>query len=139
MLRSGLHAFLITLLFVFSSQKVMSQEWNTARLSVLYGSSVPFNFNTLEKIKNGVELTTGTRLGITLASAGILGHDLQGFVLNCRAFNYQSLLGGDVHTLPLNKIRIKVENTLGLESGISYGYKDLTSDWVPLFSFTSQP
>lgn len=119
------------------SLTVVSQEWNAARLTVLSGSSIPFNFNTLKKIKKGIEITHGTRFGVTLVDSSKVGHTLQGFVLNFRAFNGQNRLQGETRSLPLNKIRVKVENSLGLESGFSYGYKDLTADWIPLFSYTN--
>jgi len=128
--------FLLIVALVFVSVgKSVSQEWNSARLSVLYGSSIPFNFNSLEKIKNGIEISTGTRFGISMSDS--VGHILIGFVLNCRAFNNQPILKGDSYSLPLNRISIKAENLIGLESGTSYGYKDLTSDWIPLFSYTN--
>jgi hypothetical protein len=124
---------------LISTEQAVSQEWNSARLTILYGSSIPFNFNTIEKIKKGIEISTGTRFGITMGDSAKVGHVLQGFVLYCRAFNNQTLVKGDSYSLPLNKIRLKAENVVGLEAGTSYGYKDLTSDWVPLFTYTSDP
>lgn len=128
---------LVFLLMYIGSSKAVSQEWNAARLTVLSGSSMPFNFNTLDKIKKGIEISHGTRFGVTLVDSSKIGHTLQGFVLNFRAFNSQSRLQGESSTLPLNKIRVKAENSLGLESGFSYGFKDLTADWIPLFTYTN--
>ncbi|MFZ4726371.1 MAG: hypothetical protein ACOYMD_13125 [Paludibacter sp.] len=125
------------LLVLISIPKGVSQEWNAARLTILYGSSIPFNFNTLDKIKNGIEINTGTHVGISLADSSKVGHTLEGFILNFRSFNSQTNIKGDVYTLPLNRIRIKAENIIGLESGISTGYKSLTTDWIPLFSYTN--
>jgi hypothetical protein len=127
----------VFVLILFNTSGVVSQEWNAARLTVLYGSSVPFNFNTLTRIKNGIEITTGTKLGISLADSSKVDHKLEGFVLNFRAFNGQPGLKGEVHSLPLNKMRVKAENALGLGAGSSYGYMDLGTDWVPLFSYTN--
>jgi hypothetical protein len=115
----------------------MSQEWNAARLTILYGSNIPFNFNSIDKIKNGIEINLGTKLGISLADSSKVGHTLEGFVLNFRSFNNQPNLKGDVYTLPLNRIRVKAENALGLGSGSTYGYQDLTADWIPLFTYTN--
>ena len=126
----------VFLLIFISTGKIFSQEWNSARLTVLYGSSIPFNFNSLDKFKKGIEINPGTRFGISMADSSKLGHVLQGFVLNFRAFNNQSSIKGDVYTLPLNRIRVKAENGVGLESGFSYGFKDLTADWIPLFKYT---
>lgn len=127
---------LFMLIFI-STGKIVSQEWNSARLTILYGNSIPFNFNTLDKMKKGIEISSGSRLGITLADSSKVGHVLQGFVLNFRSFNNQSNIKGDAFTLPLNRIRVKAENSLGLENGLSYGYKDLTADWIPLFTYTN--
>lgn len=132
------HFFIVILLFG-SIETVMSQEWNTARLSVLYGSTIPFNFTNIEKIKNGLEITNGTVFGISMADSSRVGHILKGFVLSFRAFNYQNTLKGDVFNLPLNRIRVKAENASGLETGFSHGYKDLTADWIPLFTYTQIP
>ncbi len=128
---------LLTVLLCYSTINIASQEWNAARLNVLYGSSLPLNFSNLGKIKKGIEIKTGTRFGITLADSSRVGHVLQGFVLYFRAFNNQANIKGDVHTLALNKIRVKAENVTGLESGYSYGYQDLSSDWTPLFTYTN--
>lgn len=126
----------ITLMLI---PNIYSQEWNSARITVLYGSSIPFNFNTLNKIKNGIEITTGTHIGISMADSAKVGHTLEGFLINFRSFNGQANIKGDAYTLPLNRIQIKAENILGLGSGTTYGYKDLTTGWVPLFSYSIVP
>lgn len=128
---------ILSVLISLGSGLLFSQEWNAARLNVLYGSSLPLNFSSLSKIKKGIEVQTGTRFGISLADSSKIGHVLQGFTLYFRAFNNQANIKGDTYVLPLNKIRVKAENVIGLESGYSYGYQDLSSDWVPLFSYTN--
>jgi hypothetical protein len=132
-----LKIFIVTVVLCSNTEQVFSQEWNAARLNVLYGSSLPLNFSSLSKIKKGIEVQTGTRFGISLADSSKIGHVLQGFVLYFRAFNNQANIKGDVYVLPLNRLRVKAENVIGLESGHSYGYQDLSSDWVPLFSYTN--
>ena len=117
----------------------LSQEWNSARLTILYGNSIPFNFNSLPKIKNGIEITTGTHIGISMADSAQVGHTLQGFILNFRSFNGQANIKGDVYTLPLNRIQVKAVSLLGLGGGTSQGYKDLTTAWVPLFTYSIAP
>jgi len=136
-LKRILNVICVLVLIGINTPKVFSQEWNSARLTVLYGSSIPFNFNSLEKIKNGIEITTGSHFGISMADSSKVGHVLEGFVLNFRSFNNQANIKGDAYTLPLNRLRIKAENIIGLGSGSSYGYKALTTDWVPLFSYTN--
>jgi len=128
--------FVFTLIF-FNVSRGNAQEWNSARLTVLYGSTIPFNFNTLDKIKNGIEIDNGTQFGISMADSSKIGHKLEGFILNFRSFNSQTNLKGDVYTLPLNRLRVKAENAIGLGSGFSYGFKDLSTDWLPLFSYTN--
>lgn len=131
---------ILSWIFAFSSantDKLCAQEWNTARLSVLYGSNIPFDFSNMNRIRKGIEVQTGTRFGISMADSSVIGHKLEGFVLYCRAFNNQTEIKGETGSLPLNKIRIKAENVIGLESGHSYGYQDLAADWVPIFSYTN--
>lgn len=125
-----------------STSMCISQEWNSARITVLYGSDIPFNFNTMDKIKKGVEIITGTRFGISLADSSKIGHDLEGFELNFRSFNGQPNIKGDVNVLPLNRIRVKAENGMGLGVDAPYGsqgYKDLTTNWVLLYSYKRDP
>ena len=127
----------LTIIFLVVGTSAFSQEWNSARLSLLNGGNIPFNFNSLEKIRNGIEIANGIKFGITMTDNNVPGFELQGFVLNFRAFNNQTNLQGDANTLPLNRIRVKAESSRGLESGHSYDYTDLTSDWLPLFTFTN--
>jgi len=130
---------ILLVFMLINCQKGLSQEWNSARLTVLYGSSIPFNFNSLDKFKKGIEVLSGTQFGISMADSSKVGHTLEGFVLNFRSFNSQPNIKGDVFTLPLNKLRVKAESAMGLETGVSGGYMDLTTDWVPLFTYTSRP
>lgn len=133
--------FFTFILILVSTSVCISQEWNSARLTVLYGSEIPFNFNTIAKIKNGVEIATGTRVGISMADSSQVGHNLEGFDFNFRSFNGQPNIKGDVNTLPLDRIRVKAESGLGFGGGIIFsdGYKDLTTNWVRLFSYTKNP
>lgn len=123
-------------LFLFTCL-TFAQEWNAARLVVLYGGNVTFNFNSLEKIKNGIELDNLTHLGISLADSNQVGHTLEGFDINFRAFNGATEIRGDVYTLPLNSIRLRAINALGLGAGTSFGYQDLDVGWTTLFSYTN--
>lgn len=127
------------LFLVLSLLPVRGQEYNYARLSLIYGSNIPFNFNSMEKIEGGIEVDEGTILGISLADSNQVGTDLQGFELRFRSFNGQALIQGDADDLPLDRIRVRAENNLGLGSGISFGYQDLDVGWTTLFSYTSIP
>lgn len=123
----------------FSTHEVRGQEWNYARLSTLYGGNIPFNFNTIQKYTNGIEILEGTILGITLADSNQLGHDLEGFDIYFSTFNGQGTIKGAASDLPLDRIRVKAENYLGLGSGVSLGYQDLSATSTTIFSYTSIP
>lgn len=134
--------FLFCLLLISGSifgNIVISQEWNFARLSVLYGGSIPFNFNSIQKFSDGIEVIDGTLLGITLVDSSQIGHDLEGFDLNFRTFNGQTVIRGESLDLPLDRIRVKCESYLGLGIGTSNNYQDLSSTWTNLFSYTNVP
>jgi hypothetical protein len=129
--------FRFILVFLFFSGKIISQEWNSARLVLLYGSNITFNFNSINKFTNGIELANATQLGISLYDSNQPGHDLEGFDLNIRSFNGAVNIKGDVYNLPLNQVRVKAENALGLGAGTSAGYLELSSGWTTLFSYTN--
>jgi len=117
----------------------MGQDWNSARLSLLYGGNIPFNFNSMKAYSTGIEITDGTILGVTLVDNNVVGHDLQGFDLNFRSFNGQGNINGAADNLNLNAIRVKAENSLGLATGTTVGYQDLSTTWTTIFSYTSIP
>ena len=41
----------ICIILFINIGNVRGQEWNSARITVLYGSNIPFNFNSMDKIK----------------------------------------------------------------------------------------
>lgn len=129
----------IVIYFIISTPALLGQDWNSARLSLLYGGNIPFNFNSMKVYSTGIEITDGTILGVTLVDNNVVGHDLQGFDLNFRSFNGQASISGTVGNLNLNAIRVKAENNLGLATGISSGYQDLSTGWTTIFSYTSIP
>ena len=95
----------------------------------------------MDKIKNGIEIINGTKLGISLTDLGVAGVALKGFQLNFCTFNNQTKIKGDAYELALDRIRVKAENALGLESGISSDplYQSLTSSPVNLYTYTKDP
>jgi hypothetical protein len=114
-----------------------SQDWNYARLVLIYGSHIPFNFNSMNRYVQGIEVLEGTILGVTLADSSQVGTDLTGFDLNIRAFNGATEILGDANNLDLDVIRIKAENYLGFGPGFStMGYQDLSPGWTTLCSYT---
>jgi len=124
---------------LFSNNEIRGQEWNYARLSTLYGGSIPFDFNSIQKYSEGIEILEGTVLGITLADSGQIGHDLEGFDIYISTFNNQGTIKGVASDLPLDRIRVKAENYLGLGGGTSYGYRDLNATSTTIFSYTNIP
>jgi len=116
---------------------VDAQEWNAARLVILYGGNIVFNFNSLDRIKNGIELGNATQLGISLADSNQTGHTLEGFDLNFRTFNGATQISGDAYSIGLNAIRVKAENAIGLGAGTTAGYQDLATGWTNLFTYTN--
>jgi len=131
------------MLFLALPVKIYSEDdYNSARLVTLYGGGMlPLNFNSMKKIKNGIEIDMATKFGIAMVSNNVLGHDLTGFELNFNTFNGQAEISGEsaANSLPLNMIRVKAENVMGLETGVSEGYQDLTTGFVNLFSYTNTP
>jgi hypothetical protein len=114
---------------------IHGQDWNTARLSLLYGSNIPFNFNSIQRYVDGIEIEDGTILGISMKSGNQPGHELDGFDIQIRSFNGAATIKGDVHDLNLQSIRLKVENHIGLGAGVSLGYQELSSTWTSMFTY----
>lgn len=130
-------SFLLSIAFAIIFISTYTQEWNYARLSVLYGSNIPFNFNSIEKYRNGIEIIDGTILGVTLADSSQVGRTLEGFDLNIRTFNGATVIRGETSNLSLDRLRLRADNYLGLGAGFSFGYTDLSSVWTTLFSYTN--
>ncbi len=137
--KPGIVLFISFFFALAATSHVVGQEWNYARLSLLYGGSIPFNFNSIQKYNEGIEIIDGTVLGITLADSNQVGHDLEGFDLNFRTFNGQATIKGSVDDLALDRIRVRAESNIGLGSGTSFGYQDLAATWSTLFSYTNIP
>ena len=111
-----------------------AQELYTARLVVVYGGSIPFNFNSIQRYSEGIEIEDGTILGVTLQEDDDSDIELEGFDLQVRAFNAYSIKG-DAYELALDRIRIRADNYMGLVDGEYFGYQELSSTWVTLFSY----
>ena len=113
-----------------------AQEWNHARLVLIYGGQIPFNYNSLRNYAEGIEVEEGTIVGITMVDSAQAGHDLTGFNLNMRTFNGATEIQGDANSLPLNTIRMRADNYLGFGGGLTtFPYLDLSAGWVTLCSY----
>lgn len=126
---------------IFSSLKVYSQEYNYARLSVLYGGNIPFNFKSIDNFKDGIRVENGTIIGVSMVDSNQVGADLEGFILRFRSFNAQSSIEGSVFSLPLSSIQVEAANNIGLPApNATYtGLQSLTTTWVNLVEFTQNP
>lgn len=128
---------LIALLMITAAGMTFAQEWNYARLVLIYGGNIPLNFNSINRYTQGLEILEGTIVGVTLADSNQVGHDLTGFDLNIRAFNGATEILGDANSIDLDVIRIKAENYLGFGIGFTTsGYQDLSSGWTTICSYT---
>ena len=125
--------------FLYST--LNAQEYNHARLSIIYGGSIPFNFKTIDNYQNGIRINEGTIIGISLADSNQVGATLEGFNLRFRSFNSQANIEGAVHNLPLSTIQVEAQNNLGLPApNANYlGLQSLTSSWVNLVEYTQNP
>jgi hypothetical protein len=126
----------LLLMLICVTGAASSQEWNYARLVLIYGGNIPFNFNSIQRYAEGIEIEDGTILGVTMVDSGQVGHDLTGFDLNIRAFNGATEILGDANSLDLNVIRIRAENSVGFGAGLTtFGYQDLSAGWTTLCSY----
>ncbi|MCK4751134.1 MAG: hypothetical protein KAT15_28945 [Bacteroidales bacterium] len=138
--RITLKLWLICILIFTVTGNSFSQEWNYARLVLIYGGNIPFNFNSINRYTQGIEIEEGTIVGVTLADSNQVGYDLTGFDLNMRAFNGATEIQGDANNIDLDAIRIKAENYLGFGVGFSSpGYQDLASVWTTICTYAVAP
>jgi hypothetical protein len=131
LLRSILRWALLPLFTLVLTLNGAGQEYNYARLALLYGSNIPFNFNSLKRYVEGIEIEDGTILGVTFADSAQSGTDLEGFDLNMRTFNGATEVLGEANSLDLDIIRIRADNYQGFTAGFtSEGYRDLSATWT---------
>lgn len=118
---------LIILVIIFASQslKVVGQD-NTARLTTLIGSHIEFNFNSIDKYRNGIRVTDGTTLGISMED--LTGGTLTGWHIDVQSFLSQPTIdGGGGNSLPLNVIQIEATDASGNLGTASFnGLQDLS-------------
>lgn len=134
--RRYMHRLLVCLFLILVCGMGKTQEWNYARMVLVYGGQIPFNFNSVRDYADGIEILQGTILGITMVDSAQAGHDLQGFELNIQSFNGATEIQGDVHSLDLNTIRLQADNYIGFGSGLTtLGYQDLSAGWTNLCSY----
>ncbi len=126
---------------LFCFFKANAQEYNYARLSVLYGGNIPFNFKTIDNFKNGIRIDNGTVIGVSLVDSNQVGATLEGFTIRFRSFNSQANIEGSSNNLPLSYIQVEASNNIGLPApDANYtGLQTLTTNWVNVVEYTQNP
>lgn len=132
---------LLLLVFLINGNLLFSQDYNSARLSVLYGGNIPFNFRSIDDFKNGIRVNNGTTLGVTMVDNNEAGTVLEGFIIRFRSFNSQPTIDGSIYSLPLSAIEVEASNNLGLPSpNANYtGLQPLSTIWVNLVEYAQNP
>ena len=100
---------LITLLIVVLLAK--SQD-NVARLTNIIGSHIEFNFNSIDKIRNGISIPNGTTLGVTMED--LTGGTMTGWHIDFESYLAQGTIDDGPNSIPLNVIEVTASNALGL-------------------------
>ncbi|RLD21616.1 MAG: hypothetical protein DRI54_09030 [Bacteroidetes bacterium] len=129
--------FLLFFLVTSTCSYVKSQDFNYARLVVIYGNNIPFNFNSIENFKNGIRIEDGTILGITMVDSVANLPTVHGFDLQFRSFNSQGVIqGGGANSLPLNTIEVEASDFSGLGGAVYSGLQPLSPGWINLVQYT---
>lgn len=125
---------ILSFVCVLQISKIVGQD-NTARITTLIGSHIEFNFNAIDKYRNGIRITNGTTLGISLED--LTGGTLIGWHIDMQSFLSQPTIdGGGGNSLPLNVIQVEASDASGNLGTASFnGLQDLAiSPGVELMS-----
>lgn len=115
------------LLVLFGLQgKSFSQPDNFARLTTIIGSHIEFNFNTLDKYNNGITITDGTTLAVTMTDLPT-ANTVVGWHIDVQSYLAQPTIdGAGGNFLPLNTIQIEATDANGnLAAATFFGLQDL--------------
>lgn len=110
---------------LFFAPKTSTGQDNVARLTVLIGSHIEFNFNTIDKYNNGITFTDGTTFGITMTD--LTAGTMTGWHMDFQSFLGQPTIDGNGgNTIPLNTIQVEATDANGnLASATFNGLQDL--------------
>lgn len=111
---------------VFNLNFIGKAQDNEARLTVLIGSHIEFNFNTLNKYNTGIRIDNGTTFGIHMVD--LTGGTLTGWHIDFQSFLAQPTIDGSNagNTLPLNTIQVEATDANGnLATATFTGLQDL--------------
>ena len=120
-----MYSFLLFLcLYAFHLDGVAQD--NSARLTTLIGSHIEFNFNSIDKYRNGIRVQDGTTLGISMTD--LTGGTLTGWHIDMQSFLSQPTIdGGGGNSLPLNVIQVEATDANGNLGTASFnGLQDLS-------------
>ncbi len=128
-----MRVFLAGILLVIGSLNASAQD-NYARLTVLIGSHIEFNFNTLDKYNTGIQIPDGTTLGVAIGE--IAPAVMSGWHLDVQTFlGATDLVGSTGATLPSETIQVEATDANGnLGTAIFGGPRDLTAAGATLMS-----
>lgn len=129
-----MRVLVVGILFVVCfAQKAKAQD-NYARLTVLIGSHIEFNFNSLDKYASGIQIPDGTTLGVAIGE--IAPAVMTGWHLDVQTFlGATDLVGSTGATLPSETIQIEATDANGnLGTAIFAGQIDLTAAGGTLMS-----
>ena len=93
---------------------------NYARLTMIEGAAINFNFNSIEKMKNGITLNDATIIGVTVPdSVGDPLTEVVHWEIQFKANNGAATIEGESvgNSLPLNVLELKADDNLGLGTG----------------------
>lgn len=128
-----MRCIVIWILVVFGCVKMNAQD-NYARLTVLIGSHIEFNFNTLDKYNNGIQIPDGTTLGVAIGE--IAPAVMTGWHLDVQTYlGATDLMGSTGALLPSETIQIEATDANGnLGTAVFTGPMDLTAAGSTLMS-----
>jgi len=129
--------FLTLVSFVVLYSASFGQEYNYARLVVIYGGQIPFHFNSIDEYKNGIRIEDGTIIGVTMVDSVANVPTVMGFDLRFRSFNGQaSIDGSSGNFLPLSTLELEAIDFGGLGGALYTGLQPLTAGWINLVQYT---
>ena len=119
--------YILSILFslLVSSLSIVGQD-NVARLTVLIGSHIEFNFNSLQRYENGIQIPDGTTFGITMVD--LTAGTLTGWHIDAQTYlGAVDLVGAAGNTLPSETIQIEATDANGNLGGATFfGLQDLS-------------
>jgi hypothetical protein len=129
--------FTTFIVLVLSFSAINAQEFNYARVVIIYGGQIPFHFNSIDNYKDGIRIEDGTIIGITMVDSVANVPTVMGFDLRFRSFNGQATINGSGgNSLPLTSIEVEAIDFAGLGGALYTGLQPLSAGWINLVEYT---